>query len=46
VDRDDLPDGGADHFGRTVEETKKRIPEMLIEVLTPISAAIRKPSRA
>lgn len=35
VDRDDLPDGGADHFGRTVEETKKRIPEMLIEVLTP-----------
>jgi lipoyl synthase len=35
VDRDDLPDGGSDHFGRTVEEIKKRIPEMLVEVLTP-----------
>ena len=26
VDRDDLPDGGADHFARTVEEIKKRGP--------------------
>ncbi len=33
VDRDDLPDGGADHFGRTVEEIKKRSPQMLVEVL-------------
>jgi len=35
VDRDDLPDGGADHFGRTVEEIKKRSPNTLVEVLTP-----------
>ena len=35
VDRDDLADGGADHFARTVEEIKKRVPEMLVEVLTP-----------
>ncbi|MFI5420774.1 MAG: lipoyl synthase, partial [Nitrososphaerales archaeon] len=35
VDRDDLPDGGAAHFAQTIEETKKRNPELLIEVLTP-----------
>lgn len=35
VDRDDLADGGADHFASTVEEIKKRVPEMLVEVLTP-----------
>ncbi len=33
VDRDDLADGGADHFGRTVEEIKKRNPHLLVEVL-------------
>jgi lipoyl synthase len=35
VDRDDLPDGGAAHFARTILETKKQCPDMLIEVLTP-----------
>jgi lipoyl synthase len=35
VDRDDLPDGGADHFGRTVEEIKKKSPDTLVEVLVP-----------
>ena len=35
VDRDDLPDGGADHFARTVEEIKKRKPDLLVEVLVP-----------
>lgn len=35
VDRDDLPDGGADHFSRTVEEIKKASPETLVEVLIP-----------
>ena len=35
VDRDDLPDGGAEHFAQTILETKKRNPELLIEVLTP-----------
>lgn len=35
VDRDDLPDGGAEHFAHTVEEIKKRSPSMLVEVLIP-----------
>ncbi len=35
VDRDDLPDGGADHFARTVEQIKLRRPDMLVEVLIP-----------
>lgn len=35
VDRDDLPDGGASHFARTVSVLKARIPELLVEVLIP-----------
>lgn len=35
VDRDDLPDGGADHFARTVEAIKKASPHTLVEVLIP-----------
>jgi lipoic acid synthetase len=35
VDRDDLPDGGAEHFSKTIEETRARCPDLLIEVLTP-----------
>jgi lipoyl synthase len=35
VDRDDLPDGGADHFARTVQEIKHRSPDVLVEVLIP-----------
>lgn len=35
VDRDDLPDGGADHFARTVEAIKKAAPETIVEVLIP-----------
>ncbi len=35
VDRDDLPDGGASHFARTVREIKARNPEMLVEALIP-----------
>lgn len=35
VDRDDLPDGGADHFARTVETIKQRNKEILVEVLIP-----------
>jgi lipoic acid synthetase len=35
VDRDDLPDGGAGHFAKTILETRKNSPDMLIEVLTP-----------
>jgi len=35
VDRDDLPDQGADHFARTVEAIKDRDPGVLVEVLIP-----------
>jgi lipoyl synthase len=35
VDRDDLPDGGAGHFAKTVRELKRRKPELLVECLTP-----------
>jgi lipoyl synthase len=35
VDRDDLADGGAEHFARTVREIKARRPDMLVEALIP-----------
>ena len=35
VDRDDLPDGGAAHFARTIAETRARLPQCRIEVLIP-----------
>lgn len=35
VDRDDLPDGGAEHFAKTIEEIRKMTPNTSIEVLTP-----------
>ncbi|MDK1031759.1 MAG: lipoyl synthase, partial [Planctomycetia bacterium] len=35
VTRDDLPDGGAGHFARTVDAVRCRMPEATIEVLTP-----------
>ena len=35
VARDDLADGGADHFRRTIEEVRKLNPGIVIEVLTP-----------
>ncbi|HEV7405073.1 MAG TPA: lipoyl synthase [Chthoniobacteraceae bacterium] len=35
VARDDLKDGGADHFARTIEAVRASDPEMVIEVLTP-----------
>ena len=35
VDRDDLPDGGSDHFARTVEALKLAIPEIMVETLIP-----------
>lgn len=35
VDRDDLPDGGAQHFAQTIHAIKKSCPETTIEVLTP-----------
>jgi lipoyl synthase len=35
VDRDDLDDGGAQHFAKTILETKKINPTTTIEILTP-----------
>ena len=35
VNRDELPDGGAGHFARTVEAVRRRLPHSQIEVLTP-----------
>ncbi|CDI83005.1 lipoic acid synthase, putative [Eimeria praecox] len=33
VDRDDLPDGGAQHFADTVKLIKKKKPQILVECL-------------
>jgi lipoic acid synthetase len=35
VDRDDLPDGGAEHFARTIRAIRHRAPGTTIEVLVP-----------
>lgn len=35
VDRDDLPDGGAEHFANTIQAIRDKSPETTIEVLTP-----------
>jgi lipoic acid synthetase len=35
VDRDDLPDGGAEHFAQVIRALRTRTPATTIEVLTP-----------
>ena len=35
VDRDDLTDGGADHFAQTIRAIRHRCPATTIEILTP-----------
>jgi lipoic acid synthetase len=35
VDRDDLPNGGAEAFAACIEEIHRRLPETTVEVLTP-----------
>jgi lipoic acid synthetase len=35
VDRDDLEDGGAEHFAMTIRAIRKRSPDTTIEILTP-----------
>lgn len=35
VNRDDLPDGGAHQFARTIEELRALVPAAAVEVLTP-----------
>ena len=41
VDRDDLPDGGAEHFAQVIRAIRRDNPETTIEVLTP--DFLRKP---
>ena len=41
VDRDDLPDGGAEHFARVIRAIREASPQTTIEVLTP--DFLRKP---
>lgn len=35
VDRDDLPDGGAEHFAKTITAIRAASPDTTIEILTP-----------
>ncbi|WP_109464681.1 lipoyl synthase [Albibacillus kandeliae] len=35
VDRDDIKDGGADHFAQTIRAIRHRSPDTTIEILTP-----------
>ena len=35
VDRDDIADGGAEHFAKTIRAIRKRSPATTIEILTP-----------
>lgn len=35
VDRDDLPDGGAEQFVKCIENVRKKSPDTTIEILTP-----------
>lgn len=35
VARDDLADGGAEHFQKTIEAVREAVPEIMIEVLVP-----------
>lgn len=35
VTRDDIPDGGAEHFAKTVKAIKAKVPGATVEVLTP-----------
>jgi lipoic acid synthetase len=44
VDRDDLPDGGASQFVRSIQEIRKTSPGTTIEILTP--DFLRKPFEA
>jgi lipoic acid synthetase len=44
VDRDDLDDGGADHFVQTIAAIRRAAPDTTIEVLTP--DFLRKPGAA
>ncbi len=42
VDRDDLPDGGADHYAQCVRAIKRLNPETAVEALTPDFNGVRE----
>lgn len=42
VTRDDLPDGGAEHFVKCIDEIRKLAPDVKIEILTPDFKADKK----
>lgn len=46
VTRDDLPDGGAQQFVRTVEALRARLPEVEVEILTSDFGGAREPLAA
>ena len=35
VNRDDLADGGAEHFSHTIQAIKEKAPEVIVEALVP-----------
>jgi lipoic acid synthetase len=41
VDRDDVPDGGADHIATTIERLKAETPGLMVECLTPDFGGVR-----
>ncbi len=43
VDRDDLPDGGAAHFGAVIRAVHERVPGCDVEVLTPDFRGVPRP---
>jgi len=43
VNRDDLPDGGADHVGATIRRCREVFPEILIEALVGDFLGLRRP---
>jgi lipoic acid synthetase len=43
VTRDDLPDGGAGQFAKTIREIRRRLPDARVEILTPDFKGERKP---
>ncbi|TAL60123.1 MAG: lipoyl synthase [Legionella sp.] len=42
VNRDDLPDGGANHYAKTIQAIKERSPKTKVEALTPDFQGIEK----
>lgn len=42
VDRDDLPDGGAQHYADCIQAIKNQTPEVVVEALTPDFDGVRE----